>query len=144
LQKYQKICQVLELIDDEKQFEEIIKFISNSRQNESSFRVMNTTSKKKYGEKDFEELTEKADILLENHSINSGIISNKDNIADFWNSLDGKAKEEFTIFELNVMLYLISNQYNKYMKKDKKRIISFLTDVVKAKRMEKSYNDIQV
>ena len=144
LQKYQKICQVLELKDDEKQFEEIIELIGNSRQNESSFRVINTTATKKYGEKDFEKLTEQVDILLENYSINSGILSNKDNITDFWTSLDGKVKEKFTIFELNVMLFLISNQYNKYMKKDKKRIISFLADVVKAKRMEKSYKDIQV
>jgi hypothetical protein len=144
LQKYQKICRVLKLEDDLKRFEEIIDFISNNGQKESTLKVLDTAPKKKYGENNFKELIENSEIQLESYIIHSGIISNKDNIADFWNSLDADTKENFTIFELNVMLSLISNKFNKYMKKDKKRIISFLTDVVKSKRMEKSYKEIHV
>jgi len=144
LQKYQKICRVLKLENDFNRFEEIIDFIGNNGQKESMLKVLDTVPKKKYGEKNFEELIEKSEIQLESYIIHSGIISNKDNIPDFWNSLDVDTKDNFTIFELNVMLFLISNKYNKYMKKDKKRIIAFLTDVVKSKRMEKSYKEIQV
>jgi len=144
LQKYQKICQVLKLEEDLNRFEEIIDFINNNVQKESILEVLDTTPKKKSDEIIFKELIEKPEIQLDSSRIDSRIISNKDNIADFWNSLDPEMKDNFTKFELNVMLFLISNKYNKYMKKDRKRISAFLTEVVKSKRMEKSYKEIQV
>ena len=142
LQKYQKISQALNIDEDVRQFDEIINFVKNNNVKDAA--EFNTVLKKKYGEKDFEELISNTEAHLQDYDINSEIIYNKENIADFWNSLDVNKKEEFTIFELNVMLFLISNQYNKYMKKDKKRIIAFLNDAVKSKRMEKSYKDIHV
>lgn len=142
LQKYQKISQTLNIDEDVKQFDEIINNIKNC--NLMNTAETNIVTKKKYGEKDFEKLINSTEILLQDFDINSIIIINKDNIADFWNGLEADRKEDFTIFELNIMLFLISSQYNKYMKKDKKRIIAFLNDAVKSKRMEKSYRDIQV
>lgn len=53
-------------------------------------------------------------------------------------------KSKFTIFELNVILYLISAQYNKYQKKDKQKIIRFIDQVVREKRLEDSYKAIKV
>jgi len=145
LKKYQQISQVLKLEEDLNRFEEIIEFINdNNIQKESKLKMLDAAPKKKYNEKNFKELIENPEIDLDNYNINAGIISNKDNITDFWNSLDVETKENFTIFELNVMLFLISNKYNKYMKKEKKIIIAFLTDVVKSKRMEESYKEIKV
>lgn len=142
LLKYQKISQDLNIDEDVKQFDEIINYIKNC--NFKNIADTNTVQKKKYGEKDFEELINNTEVCLQNYDINSEIINYKDDIVEFWNGLNADQKENFTIFELNVMLFLISNQYNKYMKKDKKRVIAFLNDAVKSKRMEKSYKDIQV
>lgn len=142
LQKYQKIPQDLNIDEDVRYFDEIINYIKNC--NFKNIVETNTVQKKKYGEKDFEELTNNAEVCLQDYDINPAIINYKDGIVEFWSGLNTDQKENFTIFELNIMLFLISNQYNKYMKKDKKRVIAFLNDAVKSKRMEKSYKDIQV
>ncbi len=142
LQKYQGVSQALNIDDDVKQFDEIINYIKSCNLKDKT--EINIVTKRKYGEKDFEELANNTEICLQDYDINPLIITNKDCIVDFWNGLDADKKDGFTIFELNIILFLISSQYNKYMKKDKKRIIAFLNDVVKSKRMEKSYKDIQV
>lgn len=142
LLKYQKISHVLNMDEDVKQFDEIINYIKKCNLKDTV--ETNTVQKKKNGEKDFEEIINNSDICLKNYDISIEIINNKNNIVDFWYDLNIDQKESFTIFELNIMLFLISSQYNKYMKKDKKRIIAFLNDAVKSKRMEKSYKDIQV
>lgn len=134
LQKYQKISQTLDIVEDVKQFDEIIDYLKKCDLKVTT--ETNITPKKKYGETEFKELINSNELLLKDYDINAEIVSNMDNIADFWNSLDAAKREDFTIFELNVMLFLISNQYNKYMKKDKKRVIAFLNDAVKSKRME--------
>lgn len=142
LLKYQKISYVLNKDEDVKQFDEIINYIMKCNLKESV--EINTVQKRKYGEKEFEEIVNSSEICLNKYDISSKLSNNKDNIVDFWYSLNINQKESFTIFELNIMLFLISSQYNKYMKKEKKRIIAFLNDAVKSKRMEKSYKDINV
>ena len=71
-------------------------------------------------------------------------VINKENIISFWSSQAEEDKSKFTIFELNVILYLISPQYSKYQKKDKQKIIRFIDQVVRGKKLEDSYKTIKV
>ena len=81
---------------------------------------------------------------LSMYELNDSIITNRENMISFWSSLAEADKSNFTIFELNAILYLISPQYNKYQKKDKQKIIRFINQVVREKRQEDSYREIKV
>ena len=81
---------------------------------------------------------------LSKYELSDSIVTSKENMIPFWCSLTETDKSKFTIFELNVILYLLSSQYNKYQKKDKQRIIRFINQVVREKRQEDSYRRIEV
>lgn len=143
LTKYKKISQVLGLIDDEKQFNELIELIRKNDVDVKSASSQNLR-KGKYTEKDFEEIVSSHEkIDLSKYDIDDQIKSTQD-ILGFWHSLSIEEMEKFTIFELNLILYLLSNHFNKYQKKDKKKIISFISNFVKSKRMDESYNNLNV
>lgn len=98
----------------------------------------------KLGETDFQHMISAEQVDLSKYKLNDRIMSNQENIVPFWSSLTEEDKNKFTIFELNVILYLISVQYNKYQKKDKQKIIRFIDQVVREKKMENSYKTIIV
>jgi hypothetical protein len=149
LEKYKRVSELLGLSEDTKLLSELVEELdargksglkagANSRKNQ-------LPKKNKPGEKEFIKIVSFPENLeLEQYDLNDQIISNAGNLVEYWNSLNNEQHEHFTIFELNLILFLISNQYNKYQKKDKKKIISLVSNVVKIKRMDSAYSNIKV
>jgi hypothetical protein len=144
IEKYKCVSRLLGLHEDEHILDEIEKSITNYNENASVSNNSDAQKKNKYGEADFQNIISSSVVDLSPYEINSQIILNKEKIPDYWHSLSEEEKNSFTIFELNIILYLLSNQYNKYQKKDKKRILSLISTVVKDKRMSTSYDNIIV
>lgn len=136
LQKYQKVARLLGKEDDKKKFDEIINFYR--KHNDTGTRGQN------FVEKVFADFVKSHGERLDELSVHPDIKANKEHIADFWDGLEYGRKKEFTIFELNVIYFLISDQYDNYLKKDKKRMISLVDRAVRAKKMENSYDNIKV
>lgn len=141
LEKYKKVSQTLGLTEDEALIEELAEIVTEYAGTAGKTR---DTKKNKLGEADFQQLISTGQTDLSTYELNSNILSNKENMADFWSSLAEEDKSKFTIFELNVILYLISAQFNKYQKKDKQKIIRFVDHVVRDIKMEDSYKTLKV
>ncbi|MDR1060123.1 MAG: hypothetical protein LBL83_02665 [Clostridiales bacterium] len=136
----------LGLKDDEAIFTDILNFIKSSKSSENAnISVYPDRQKRnKYGEADFQAIASDEIADISAYDIDARVVANKDNALNFWCLLNDEERCGFTIFELNVILYLISRRYNKYQKKDKKRIISIINAVAKNKRMADSYKNIVV
>ena len=144
IEKHKAISRQFKAKEDEIIFDYLIDLVKSKDSRLLPEKKSNERSKGKYNEVDFQVIVSNENVDLSPYAIDSQILSNKDKIVDFWCSLNEVERNNFTIFELNIILYLISNHYNKYQKKDKKRIISTINTVVKAKRMENSYKNIVV
>ena|GEM_PF-2274808 len=145
--KYKNISSSLGLTNDERIFNYILNhFLNLIEPVEGNNHSVQTKVQKrnKYGEMEFQSILSNEPIDISGYDLDVRIQNNKDKIIDFWYSLSDDEKNDFTIFELNVILYLISKEYNKYQKKDKKGILSLINTVVKNKRMDNSYNNIIV
>lgn len=141
IEKYKNVSQVLGLREDEKIIEDIINLISKYDENNL---ISKNMKKSKCGESDFYNIVSNDFDHLSDYGLNEDITSNIDKMLEYWDSLNEESKKNFTIFELNIILYLISNQYNKYQKKDKQKIQHFIDNVVRDKKMEGSYKNIIV
>lgn len=144
IEKYKSVSRLMGITEDEGILEEIIKLIDTDTVPKMSNSVEKEKGKKNYGEVDFQSIISDENTDIQNYEINPDIKLNKDKIVDYWYSIEHDKKNKFTIFELNIILFIISNQYVKYQKKDKKRIITLIDNVVKDKRMGDSYNNIIV
>lgn len=148
LEKYKSISVLLGLSEDTKLLNELVEMLIVKNENGLKEDSSLMPKKSKYGEKEFNKMINNYDnhhrLDLEQYDVNTLIISNKDNLIELWHTLKNEEQEQFSIFELNIILFLISNQYNKYQKSDKRKIISLISSVVKSKRMENSYNNIKV
>lgn len=130
LEKYKNVSQIMGQKEDEELIEElvdVVKKYDDYTGNEKS------AKKSKLGETDFQHIISAEQADLTKYELNDSIMSNQRNMVPFWNSLTEDDKNKFTIFELNVILYLISVQYNKYQKKDKQKIIRFIDQVGREK-----------
>ena len=127
--------------EDEELIEELIDMVKQYDENAGKEK---SAKQRKLGETDFQHIISSEQADLSKYELNDSIMSNKENMAPFWSSLAEEDKNKFSIFELNVILYLISAQYNKYQKKDKQKIIRFIDQVVREKKMENSYKTIKV
>jgi len=141
MERYKNISRILNVREDEQVIDDIIEVLSKYDDNLTKTRGAKKT---KAGEEDFYHLVSKEDQDLSEYGLSDTILSNKETMLEFWDSLSEEEKADYTIFELNVILYLISNQYNKYQKKDRKKIQSFIDTVVRDKKMESSYQNIKV
>lgn len=141
LEKYKSISQILGLREDEKLLDELIDMVNKY---DGSLEKEIVTKKSRRGEADFQQMISERLTDLSKYELNDSIVTNMENMISFWNSLAEADKSNFTIFELNAILYLISPQYNKYQKKDKQKIIRFIDQVVREKRQEDSYREIKV
>lgn len=141
LEKYKNVGQIMGQKEDGELIEELIDMVKKYDENTGKEK---SAKQSKLGETDFQHIisTEQAD--LSKYELNDSIMPNRGDMASFWSSLAEEDKNKFTIFELNVILYLISAQYNKYQKKDKQKIIRFIDQVVREKKMENSYKTIKV
>lgn len=141
LKKYKDISHILGLKKDEELLNELINMVDK---NIDSFKKEKIVKKSQYGETDFLQLIQKQLMDISKYKLSDSIISNRDNILIFWGSLTEENKSIYTIFELNVILYLISPQYNKYQKKDKRTLIRFINYAVREKKQVESYKTIKV
>jgi hypothetical protein len=140
LEKYKKICAILNLIEDANLFNDIISFIEANKINQNSEKSHDQLN----NEDCFYKITSTEEIDLSKYNINQEIINNKMDILDYWNKIDEKGKENFTIFELNLIMYLLTWGKNNYIKKGKKKIIMDIDMIVRNKRTFDSYNNINV
>ncbi|WP_431808558.1 hypothetical protein [Lysinibacillus sphaericus] len=143
LERYSSVSKILGIKEDTQTFNELIEFLKSGDLEKNDSHIKSQTRKSKYGEEDFYNFINDND-YLDCLELNNEIKINKHNMISYWASLNNKQQEQFTIFELNIILFLISEHYNKYQKKDKKKIISLVSNVVKEKRMSTSYYNIHV
>ena len=141
LEKYKSISRILGLPEDEELLDELGNMVDKY---DSSVEKERSAKKNRWGENDFQHMISEEQTDLTRYELNDSITSNRENMVSFWSTLTEEDKSKFTIFELNVILYLISAQYNKYQKKDKQKIIRFIDQVVREKRLEDSYKAIKV
>jgi len=142
LEKYKKICHILNLSDDECLFDEIISFIETNK-----ISLEQKQHRSKIGnENDFYIITSNSDINISDHNlkINQEILNNKTDIFNYWINLDANSKEKFNVFELNLIMFLLTKKNNNYLKKEKKKIIMDIDMTVRNKRTSNSYNNITV
>ena len=141
LEKYKSISRILGLPEDEELLDELVNMVDKY---DRSVEKERSAKKNRWGENDFQHMISEEQTDLTRYELNDSITSNRENMVSFWSTLTEEDKSKFTIFELNVILYLISAQYNKYQKKDKQKIIRFIDQVVREKRLEDSYKAIKV
>lgn len=134
IEQIEKHMQICELMEDQKGFRLFAKLINLIRQSDNAFFV-EKEKKKHPGKLEFERLTSDADWDLSNYMIDDRIIENKDDLAGYWERITDMDRESFTIYNLNVLRYFISNQYNKYAEK-KRDLVSNINMIVRNKRME--------
>ena len=56
----------------------------------------------------------------------NGLIIDKNNVIEFYNSLSTEEKEKLTTYDLNILYYLLNNSHNSYV--SKKKMILFLLE----------------
>lgn len=142
LEKYKAISKLFANYNDEKIINELISFV----QDEQHFLHKNQKDKasQTHGEKEFFDIISSEKILdLINSVAKSKRINNQDDLSSYWYSLDTKAQEAFSIFELNIILFFFTQEH-KYRKKDKRSIINLISTFAKAKRMDASYKNLKV
>ena len=145
LQKYQKVASLLGKEDDAKCFGDIISLYKECSNNYTGQATHSSKQKShESNENIYNAFVQGHGKDLEKLLIHQDIKTNKGQIIDFWDSLNDERKEQFTIFELNIILFLISEQYDKYSSKNKRRIIMSVNQAVRAKKMEKAYCNIKV
>lgn len=144
LKSYKSIAKLLEKLDHVAIFDEVIKYINNSDIQTKSLNKETASSKSKscYGESDFLLITSQGDPDLTSYCINPDIISNKHNILPFWKSLKTEEKAKCTPFEMNLILYYITDKNPKYLSFPKKKMISHIDNIASCKSKEPSYKGI--
>ena len=119
IELYEKYMQICEIMGNQKDFRLFAELINSIKQCDNAFIVENGKKKKHPGKLEFERLTSEAEWDLSNYMIDDRIIENKDDLAGYWERITDMDRESFTIYNLNVLRYFISNQYNKYAEKKK-------------------------
>lgn len=141
LEKYKSISQILGLREDEELLDELMNMVDKY---DGGIEKEKVAKRSRWGETDFQQMISESQMDLSKYELSDSIVTNKENMIPFWSSLTEADKSNFTIFELNAILYLVSSQYNKYQKKDKQKIIRFINQAVREKKQEDSYRRIEV
>ena len=151
LEKYKKVSEILEVTKEISDIANIIDCLSNHIDKNLEELVENKQSSntlKKNKDKDvfdqFIKDEENGKLDFDSYNISDSIRDNYSNIVNWWHFLSNKSKEKFKILELNIILYLISNEFNQYKNDSKKKLLLLISDLVKSKRMDASYNNIVV
>ena len=97
-----------------------------------------------FGEKEFYQIVSNPEYDLSIYRINPVIIENQRNMFDYWSQRNEEDKTNFTISELNLIRWLISDVFDKFDKKKKCDLISSINRILRNKRMQKSYEKIIV
>jgi hypothetical protein len=141
LEKYKTISSALNLSEDVRIFDKIISFLKEKNIEKDALSVhINKAS----GETDFNKIISSDEIDLDKYGVDEEIIQNKMDMFNYWSKLDANTKEKFTILELNLIMFFITNKNYKYTKKEKKKIIMDIDMTVRNKRTSESYSKIVV
>ncbi|GHU74619.1 hypothetical protein FACS1894188_03410 [Clostridia bacterium] len=106
---------------------------------------MTTDSHKaKNGKKLFLAMTENQNSDWSYCGLDEGILSHKDSIAEYWKSISPDDKSHFTIFELNVIMFFISNNFTAYVDKGKQDIIRKIDRFLREADNTKSLESLRV
>ena len=97
-----------------------------------------------FGENEFYQIVSNNEYDMSTYRINPVIIENQQNMYDFWCELKEDNKTDFTIPELNLIRWLISDLFDKYDKKKKNDLVSSINTIVRNRSMRKSYEKIIV
>jgi hypothetical protein len=124
-----------------KEIEEIISSMQNGIENDRPPEKMRNDV---FGENEFNQIVTNHECDLSVYRISADIINNKQTMYDFWRQLNEESKTAFTIPELNLIRWLISDLFDKYGKKNKRELISSIDEIVRNRRMRKSYERIIV
>ena len=141
LEKYKSISQILGLREDEELLDELMHMVDKY---DGGLEKEKAAKRSRWGETDFQQMISESQMDLSKYELSDSIVTNKETMIPFWSSLTETDKSNFTIFELNAILYLVSSQYNKYQKKDKQKIIRFINQAVREKKQEDPYRRIEV
>jgi hypothetical protein len=140
LKKYKRICDILNLNDDVRSFEEIISFINSEQKNATSEKRQTI----KIDNKDvFRKITNNEDTNSLKYKINQEILNNKANMLNFWTRHDISERKKFTILELNLIMYFLTDKNNNYTE-NKKEIMNNIDMTVRGKQAVSSYDNIKV
>jgi len=123
-----------------KEIDGIISSIQNGLDRMPREKMKNDT----FGENEFNQIVSNHGCDLSSYRINPIIIENQQNMFDYWVQLDEDDKTTFTIPELNLIRWLISDLFDKYGKKKKEELISSINNIIRNRRMQKSYEKIVV
>jgi hypothetical protein len=140
LKKYKKMCTILNLLEDVNSFDDIISFIETNKTSQNSEKSRNQLR----NEDCYYTIISTEEVDISRYNINQEIINNKMDILSYWSKINEKEKEKFTVFELNIIMYLLTKNNNNYIKKEKKKIIMDINITVRNKRTVESYNNINV
>ncbi len=136
--RHKEATRILGLEKDVKLFEQIIEYINFEES------TVTKTTKKPTPLQQFNEIVASGSNDLKKYGIKTKIIANKDSMIEYWNAIDEDVKEKYTIFDLNVIWYLISKHHTKYISKNKKDIIFNINSLVRDKNMKGSFDNIIV
>jgi len=139
-EKYKKISVFMDNSTDAHLFEELINFIQRS---DIVCSVKKQKKKDALGKAEFDKITS-GECDISNYISNPDIIENKKVMAVFWEKLSDDNKTGFTVFELYVIRYLILDRFNKYKNENKGELISSINEIIRNRRMQKSYEKIVV
>ena len=135
IELYEKYMQVCEIMGNQKDFRLFAKLVNSTKQNGNVFNE-NRKKKKIPSKQEFDLLTSEEDCDLTHFMIDDRIIENKDDLAGYWERITEIDRTSFTIFNLNVIRYFISNQYKEYTEEKKSVLVSCINRIVRNKRME--------
>lgn len=138
-ERYKQISVCTDNSKDALLFDELINFIR--RCDVACF--VKKQKKDGLGKAEFDKITS-GECDISNYISNTQIIENKELMAVFWGELSDDIKTGFTVFELYVIRYLILDRFNKYKNESKGALISSIDEILRNRRMQKSYEKIIV
>lgn len=144
LERYQGIGNLIGRPDDIDLFSKIIQYLKFDGRGNNMANISGASKKTKYGEREYNSIISQNKPDLNSFDINADLLANKHNMLEYWHSLDQEAKNGFTIFELNLIIYFIKPKYTKYQPRDKRGIVRLADDIVQDIKRKEALNNIVV
>lgn len=150
LERYNKIENLFNSIPNGGEISDLVKLLKNypNVDIENLIEEKNYSKENKSKDRDiFMQMVQESkdgELNWEHYKISDSIKENANNIIEWWSSLTNIQRDKFRILELNIILYLISSEFKEYRNEKKKTLIIFITNIVRDKKMNKSYHNIVV
>ena len=138
-ERYKQISVCMDHSKDAQLFDELINFIKLGRK----ISPVEKRKKEALGKAEFDKIAS-GECEISNYITNARIIENSNEWTVFWEKMTEDDKAGFTVFELYVIRYLILNRFNKFKNESKRELISSIDEIIRNRRMKKSYERIIV